>query len=87
MLETVVIPSPDPIRGSIIKAFVVLKNDFEPSRELEDDLRSFVKERIEDYKYPRKIVFVRADELPRTTTDKIQRSVLRDREIKGLNKQ
>ncbi|MFZ5648322.1 MAG: acyl-CoA synthetase [Bacillota bacterium] len=82
VLESAVIPSPDPVRGSIIKAFVVLKDGFEPSKELEDELRSFVKGQIEDYKSPRKIAFVRSDDLPRTTTGKIQRNVLREQENK-----
>ncbi|AEG16426.1 4-hydroxybenzoate--CoA ligase [Desulfofundulus kuznetsovii DSM 6115] len=85
VLESAVVPSPDPVRGSIIKAFVVLNEGFDPSPELENELRSFVKEKIEDYKSPRKIVFARADELPRTTTGKIQRNVLREREEKQNN--
>ncbi|MHB8984426.1 MAG: AMP-binding enzyme, partial [Eubacteriales bacterium] len=83
VLESAVIPSPDPVRGSIIKAFVVLKDGFAPSKELEDELRSFVKGQIEDYKYPRKIVFIGSDGLPRTTTGKIQRNVLREMENKS----
>jgi 2-aminobenzoate-CoA ligase len=80
VLESAVVPSPDPVRGSVIKAFVVLRDEFQPCMELEDELRSFVKGKIEDYKYPRLIEFVKAEDLPRTTTGKIQRNVLRDRE-------
>ncbi|MFZ0927089.1 MAG: AMP-binding protein [Syntrophobacteraceae bacterium] len=80
VLESAVVPSPDPVRGSVIKAYVVLRDGFQPCQELEDELRSFVKGKIEDYKYPRLIEFAKAEDLPRTTTGKIQRNVLRDKE-------
>lgn len=78
--EAAVVPSPDTIRGNIVKAFIVLKNAIEPSDELVDDLKNHVKQRIEPYKYPRKIEFVDGKSLPRTTTGKIQRYVLREKE-------
>lgn len=59
------------------KAFVVLKENFVASAELEAELRAFVKEKIAHYKYPRWIEFVNA--LPKTATGKIQRFKLRDR--------
>ncbi len=58
------------------KAFVVLKENFAPSPELENELRAFVKEKIAHYKYPRWIEFVNA--LPKTATGKIQRFKLRE---------
>ncbi len=67
VLESAVVPSPDPVRGSVIKAYVVLRDDFQPYQELEDELRSFVKGKIEDYKYPRLMEFAKAEDLPRTT--------------------
>ena len=59
------------------KAFVLLKNGRQPSDELADELKAFVKGRITPYKYPRWIEFV--PELPKTVTGKIQRFKLRER--------
>ena len=58
------------------KAFVVLKQGFSPSAELEAELKAFVKDRIASYKYPRWIQFI--EELPKTATGKIQRYKLRE---------
>ncbi|WP_034725746.1 benzoate-CoA ligase family protein [Calidifontibacillus oryziterrae] len=58
------------------KAYVVLKNGMEPSEELKDELKVFVKDKLAPYKYPRIIEFV--DELPKTATGKIQRFKLRN---------
>ena len=60
------------------KAFVLLKNGRQPSDELAEELKAFVKGKITPYKYPRWIEFV--PELPKTVTGKIQRYKLRDRE-------
>src|SRR2546430_5720338 len=60
------------------KAFVLLKNGKQPSDELAEELKAFVKGRITPYKYPRWIEFV--PELPKTVTGKIQRYKLRERE-------
>ena len=59
------------------KAFVLLKNGKQPSAELAEELKAFVKGRITPYKYPRWIEFV--PELPKTVTGKIQRYKLRER--------
>ncbi|HEV8467969.1 MAG TPA: benzoate-CoA ligase family protein [Candidatus Limnocylindria bacterium] len=59
------------------KAFVLLKNGRQPSAELAEELKAFVKGRITPYKYPRWIEFV--PELPKTVTGKIQRFKLRER--------
>jgi 2-aminobenzoate-CoA ligase len=77
VLESAVVDSPDKERGSIIKAFVVLKEGYEPSDALVVELQEFVKKQIEPYKYPRIIQFSSSEELPRTSTGKIQRNVLR----------
>jgi len=87
VMESVAIPTPDSIRGNVIKALVVLKEGYEPSGKLENEIKDHVKSKLEDYKYPRKIVFVRSEDLPRTNTDKIQRSVLRQREMELAEKQ
>jgi 2-aminobenzoate-CoA ligase len=85
VLETAVIPSPDAVRGYIVKAFVVLKKGYQPSLELGEELKKHVKEKIEAYKSPRVIEFASRDSLPRTVTGKIQRFLLRDRETKQSN--
>ncbi|QCK86343.1 AMP-dependent synthetase [Phreatobacter aquaticus] len=68
---------PDPLRTEIVKAFVVLKRGVEPSKELEEDIRDFVKTRMSTHSYPREMEFI--DELPMTTTGKVIRRLLRDR--------
>lgn len=57
------------------KAFIVLKDGYQPSEQLEKELKDFVKEKIAHYKYPRWVQFV--SELPKTATGKIQRYKLR----------
>jgi 2-aminobenzoate-CoA ligase len=78
VLESAVVGVSDQERGSVIKAFVVLKEGIRPSDELARELQDFVKQEIEPYKYPRLIQFVAGDVLPRTATGKIQRSELRN---------
>lgn len=60
------------------KAFIVLKDNYQPSQSLEKEIKDFVKEKIAHYKYPRWIQFV--SDLPKTATGKIQRYKLRDLE-------
>lgn len=80
--ECAVIASPDPIRGHIVKAYVILKNpDEEKDPELVQRLQDHVKDLTAPYKYPRKIEFV-AD-LPKTTSGKIRRVELRQNESKS----
>ena len=71
-----VIGKPDPQRGQIVKAFVILADGFAQSVELEDDIKQFVKTRLAAHEYPREIAFL--DELPMTTTGKVVRRALRD---------
>jgi acyl-coenzyme A synthetase/AMP-(fatty) acid ligase len=78
VVESAVVPSPDEDRGSVVKAYVVLGKDHEPSEELVRELQDFCKEATAPYKYPRRIEFV--DELPKTTSGKIRRVELRQRE-------
>ncbi len=77
-----VIGVPDPERTERIKAFVVLDSDYQPSPELEQELCDSVKERLARYEYPREIEFL--DSLPFTTTGKVLRRELRDREQKRV---
>jgi acetyl-CoA synthetase len=76
--ECAVVASPDEIRGSVVKAFIVLKDGHTGSPELVKELQSHVKEMTAPYKYPRKIEFI-AD-LPKTTSGKIRRVELREQE-------
>jgi acetyl-CoA synthetase len=73
-----VIGIPDPIRGEVIKAFVVPKPGELPGIELERSIQAFVRERLAAHEYPRQIAFL--DELPLTTTGKVRRRDLRERE-------
>jgi benzoate-CoA ligase len=75
VLEAAVVGQEDADRLVKPKAHVVLRDGFDPSPELEADIKGFVKDRIASYKYPRWIEFVR--ELPKTATGKIQRFKLR----------
>jgi acetyl-CoA synthetase len=78
VVETAVIGKPDPERTEIVKAFVVLKPDVDPSDALAEELRQHVKHRLSAHAYPREIVFV--DQLPKTPSGKIQRFILRNNE-------
>ncbi|CAN9229579.1 unnamed protein product [Alternaria alternata] len=77
--EAAVISSPDPGRGEVVKAFVVRTREYEnaPPQELEQELQTFCKKNAAPYKYPRKLEFVEGSFLPRTTSGKIQRALLR----------
>lgn len=66
---------PDPIRGEVVKAFVVPAPGIMPSPELAAELQGFVRTRLAAYEYPRALEFV--ESLPMTTTGKIRRSELR----------
>jgi len=68
----------------LIKAFLVLRSDYSASDSLRDDIQQRGKKRLAAYEYPRQIEFV--ESLPMTTTGKIQRKVLREREIEKLKR-
>jgi 2-aminobenzoate-CoA ligase len=76
--ECGVVGAPDPDRGTIVKAFVVLKQDYQRGEGTVRELQEHVKKMIAPYKYPRAIEFV--DALPRTETGKLQRFKLRGAE-------
>ena len=73
-----VVPSPDETRGNVVKAFIVLAPGQAPSPALEEDIRQHVRKFLAPYEYPKEIEFIA--ELPMTTTGKVQRRVLRERE-------
>jgi acetyl-CoA synthetase len=72
--EAAAVPAPDPERGSVVRAIVVLR-DGEPSPELASELQEHVKRTTAPYKFPRIVEFV--DELPKTASGKIKRAELR----------
>ncbi|MED4876587.1 acetate--CoA ligase [Anoxybacillus geothermalis] len=77
--EAGVIGKPDPVRGEIIKAFIVLREGYEPSEELKEDIRQFVKKGLAAHAAPREIEF--RDKLPKTRSGKIMRRVLKAWEL------
>jgi len=76
--EAAAIAAPDPERGSVVKAVVVLR-DGEPSEALAAELQAHCREATAPYKYPRIVEF--ADELPKTSSGKIKRAELRARQV------
>jgi len=78
-----VIGVPDEVRGSIVKAFIQVAQGYSESEALKNELQNHVKQRLAAYEYPRLIDFVA--EIPTTTTGKIKRADLRQRERQFRN--
>ncbi|HEY8343718.1 MAG TPA: AMP-binding protein [Bacillota bacterium] len=78
VLECAVTAVPDPIRGQVVKASVVLTADYTPCQQLVVELQEHVKRVTAPYKYPRIIEFV--PELPKTISGKIRRVEIRDKD-------
>ncbi len=76
VLETAITAVPDPERGQIVKATVVLAKGYTPSEDLKKELQNHVKKVTAPYKYPRIVEFV--DALPKTISGKIKRRQIRD---------
>jgi acetyl-CoA synthetase len=76
--EAAAVASPDPKRGDIVKAFVILAEGHEASDETAQDIKTFVRGHLSAFAYPREIEFV--DDLPKTLTGKIRRIELREAE-------
>ncbi|MBQ9593508.1 MAG: AMP-binding protein [Lachnospiraceae bacterium] len=74
VLECGVSPEPDPVRGQVVKASVVLVKGTEGTEELKKEIQNYVKSHTAPYKYPRIVEF--RDSLPKTISGKIQRSQL-----------
>ncbi|WP_017756140.1 acetate--CoA ligase [Calidifontibacillus oryziterrae] len=77
--EAGVIGKPDPVRGEIIKAFIALRDGYEQSDELKEEIRNFVKTGLAAHAAPREIEF--RDKLPKTRSGKIMRRVLKAWEL------
>jgi len=78
VLECAITAVPDPIRGQVVKATVVLTKNYTPSQDLVKELQDHVKKVTAPYKYPRIIEFV--DELPKTISGKIRRVQIREQD-------
>lgn len=78
VLECGVTAAPDPIRGQVVKATIVLARGFEATDALIKELQDHVKKVTASYKYPRIIEFV--TELPKTISGKIQRNLIRKKD-------
>ncbi|MCM3632173.1 MULTISPECIES: acetate--CoA ligase [Paenibacillus] len=77
--EAGVIGKPDPVRGEIIKAFIALRDGYEPTEELEKEIKQFVKVGLSAHAAPREIEF--KEKLPKTRSGKIMRRVLKAWEL------
>lgn len=75
VVECAITAAPDPIRGQVVKATIVLANGYTPSDTLVKELQNHVKKVTAPYKYPRVVEFV--DELPKTVGGKIKRAQIR----------
>ena len=75
MLECAITAAPDPIRGQVVKATIVLTAGTQPSGELKKEIQTYVKKHTAPYKYPRIVEF--RQELPKTFSGKIRRVELR----------
>jgi acetyl-CoA synthetase len=80
VVECAITGSPDPVRGQVVKATVVLARGYSPSDELKIELQNYVKKVTAPYKYPRIIEFV--SELPKTLGGKIKRAEIRNNDTK-----
>jgi acetyl-CoA synthetase len=76
--EAAAVASPDERRGNVVKAFIVVAKGHAGSDELAEEIKTFVRDRLSAYAYPRRIEFV--SDLPKTLTGKIRRIELRERE-------
>lgn len=78
VLEAAVVPSPDPVKGMVPKAFIVLRSDFESNEQLKSNIADFLKEKIAPSHMIHKIEFY--TELPKTSSGKIRRVELKKKE-------
>jgi len=78
VVNAAVVPKPDAERGNVVKAVVVLAEGYTGNAALIEQLQQHVRGKLAPYEYPKEIEFL--DALPMTTTGKVQRRVLRERE-------
>lgn len=77
--EAGVIGKPDPLAMEVVKAFISLKEGYEPSDKLKKEIQVFVKKKLSSAAYPREIDFL--ETLPKTRSGKIMRRLLKAREL------
>ena len=75
VMECSVVGVPDPLRGQAIKAVVVLNKGYEPTRQLEMEVKDFCNSKMAEYKWIRTVEFV--EEMPKTISGKIKKTELR----------
>ena len=80
VVECAVTAAPDPVRGQVVKASIVLAKGYSPSDDLVKEIQEHVKKNTAPYKYPRIIEFM--NELPKTTSGKIRRVAIREQDGK-----
>lgn len=85
VMEVAIVPSPDPLRLAVPKAFLILSHGYEPSPALAAELLGFARANLAAYKRVRRLEFV--SELPKTLSGKIRRVELRLLEIERRNTQ
>jgi acetyl-CoA synthetase/medium-chain acyl-CoA synthetase len=78
VLDVAVVGKPDPVRGQIVKAYIILRDGHDDSDSMKKELQRHCKQVVAPYKYPREIEFV--SELPKTTSGKTRHVELRERE-------
>lgn len=76
VFEAAVVGKPDEEKGELVKAFIVLGENKEPSESLKEELSSFVRDKLSKHQYPKRIKFL--DSFPKTQSGKIQRYLLRE---------
>ena len=76
VLECCVVGVPDPLRGQAIKAYIVLNKGYEPTKELENEIKDFCNKKLAEYKSIRLIEFTNT--LPKTISGKIRKNALRN---------
>lgn len=81
VVECAVTGAPDPVRGTVVKATIVIGKGVEPSDALAQEIKEYVKSHTAPYKYPRIIEFVK--ELPKTISGKIRRTEIRENDRQG----
>ncbi len=77
-----VVATPDDLRGHVVKAFIKPAEGYTPSDRLAAEIQQFVKETLARHEYPREIEFL--EEFPLTTTGKIRRTELREKELQRI---
>ncbi|MFH0845392.1 MAG: acetate--CoA ligase, partial [Pseudomonadota bacterium] len=82
--DSAVVGKPDELRGEVVKAYIVLTKNHQPSEDLKRDIQLYAKNKLSKHNYPKELEFV--DDLPKTPSGKIMRRLLRDKEYEKAGK-